>query len=128
MYKTIDIEGKPVEFLSNAATPRVYQATFHKDILREFSNLDKDELGSDEALEAAEMIKRLAFIMNIQATKPFREYYGKLTDADYVEWLSQYEDDTLFDKDLLLQIVGVWKKNAKTSIEPKNQASPQSES
>lgn len=128
LYNKIEIGGKPLELTSNAATPRLYQKVFGKDLLKSFANLNIDE-GSEEALDALDLIQGLAFVMNLQSQgKPFREIYTKTTDLEYLEWLEQFEDDDFKDPDKLREIVATWSRSARTSVQAKNQASPRSES
>jgi len=125
MYKTIELGGKPLELQSNAATPRVYRSIFNRDLFKDFTAIDTEALGAGSSLETLDLIKRLAFTLNIQATREFRSYYGKLSEVDFVEWLSQYEDEEFYDSEKLIDIIAVWQKSAKTSSEAKNQVSPQ---
>lgn len=128
MYNKIEIGGKPLELTSNAATPRLYQKVFGRDLLKSFANLSIDE-GSTEALDALDLIQGLAFVMNLQSQgKPFREIYTRTTDLDYLDWLEQFEDDDFKDPDKLREIVATWSSSARTSVQAKNQASPRSES
>lgn len=130
MYKAIEIGGKRIELTSNAATPRLYQRIFKQDLLKAFSSINTDDntekavLGDSE-LETIEMCKRLAYVLNMQATKPFREAYSTTDEIDYLEWLSQFEEDDFYKSEVLLDIIGVWQKSAHTTIESKNQVSPQ---
>lgn len=121
MYKRIEIGGKPVELQSNAATPMVYQKVFHEDLLRSFTGIDAE----GDALGALDKVKQLAFVLNVQATRPFSDYYCKVSELDYVEWLTKFEEDDFYDADMLTEVVGVWQKSARTSVAPKNRVSPQ---
>lgn len=128
MYKAIDIGGKRVELQSNAATPRLYQKIFNKDLMLEFSKLDTDSMleGSDASgLATLGLIKSLCFTLNMQATRPFRDCYGMLDEVDYVEWLTKFEDEDFYDPDTLIQIIAVWQKSISGSAISKNLPSPQ---
>lgn len=81
MYKTIEIDGKEMEFAANAATPFRYKQTFKADL---FSVLADEKRVTEEG---AEVIMRLAYIMNNQAKKADM---GKLNEDDFIEWLEGY--------------------------------------
>lgn len=128
MYSRIDIGGKPVELTSNAATPRLYQKIFGTDLLREFAAIDTKaitESDNIEGIDTLEIVKQLAFVLNMQATRPFRDIYGKATNVDYVEWLTGFEEEDFYNADTLIEIIGVWQKSARTSVQAKNLISPQ---
>lgn len=128
MYKAIDIGGKRVELQSNAATPRLYQNIFNKDLMLEFSKIDTDSLSEgldNSGLATLDLIKGLCFTLNMQATRPFREIYGKLDEVDYAEWLTKFEEDDFYDPDTLTEIIAVWQKSISGSVVSKNPPSPQ---
>lgn len=124
MYKKIEIDGKPLELLSNAATPRIYKTIFRSDLFSDFTSLDVSAIKDGNDFKALEIIKQLTYVLNIQATKPFREYYGKVTEDDYIEWLTGFEEEAFYDPDVLIQIIGVWQKSVTSSVAEKNAASP----
>lgn len=127
MYSRIDIGGKPVELTSNAATPRLYHKIFGADLLREFASMDTSTIkdsDSLEGIETLELVKQLAYVLNMQATRPFRDIYGKATEADYVEWLTGFEEEDFYNPDTLIDIISVWQKSARSSVQPKNATSP----
>lgn len=128
MYTTMELGGKRVELTSNAATPRLFQKIFGKDLLVEFSKIDLSDVKGEKALGVLDTLKSLAFVLNMQATRPFRECYSKLTELDYLEWLGQFEEEDFYDPQTLIDIVKAWQKSAVTSVEAKNEDSPQSES
>jgi hypothetical protein len=128
MYTTMELGGKRVELTSNAATPRLFQKIFGKDLLVEFSKIDLSDVKGEKALGVLDTLKSLAFVLNMQATKPFRECYSKLTEFEYLEWLGQFEEEDFYDPQALIDIVKAWQKSAVTSVEAKNEDSPQSES
>ena len=81
MFKTLNIDGKEVEFSANAATPFRYRQTFHKDLL---SILGNEEKAQNEGVEA---VTELAFIMAKQAEKADM---GKLNEEVFFEWLEGF--------------------------------------
>ena len=81
MFKTLNIDGKEIEFSANAATPFRYRQIFHKDIL---SILGNEEKAQNEGVEA---VTELAFIMAKQAEKADM---GKLNEEVFFEWLEGF--------------------------------------
>lgn len=81
MFKTLNIDGKEVEFSANAATPFRYRQIFHKDLL---SILGNEEKAQNEGVEA---VTELAFIMAKQAEKADM---GKLNEEVFFEWLEGF--------------------------------------
>lgn len=81
MFKTLNIDGKEVEFSANAATPFRYRQIFHKDLL---SILGNEEKAQNEGVEA---VTELAFIMAKQAEKADM---GKLNEEMFFEWLEGF--------------------------------------
>ena len=81
MFKTLNIDGKEIEFSANAATPFRYRQVFHKDLL---SILGNEEKAENEGVEA---VTELAFIMAKQAEKADM---GKLNEEVFFEWLEGF--------------------------------------
>lgn len=81
MFKTLNIDGKDIEFSANAATPFRYRQVFHKDLL---SILGNEEKAQNEGVEA---VTELAFIMAKQAEKADM---GKLNEEVFFEWLEGF--------------------------------------
>ena len=81
MFKTLNIDGKEIEFSANAATPYRYRQVFHKDLL---SILGNEEKAQNEGVEA---VTELAFIMAKQAEKADM---GKLNVEVFFEWLEGF--------------------------------------
>ena len=81
MFKTLNIDGREVEFSANAATPFRYRQIFHKDLL---SILGNEEKAQNEGVEA---VTELAFIMAKQAEKADM---GKLNEEMFFEWLEGF--------------------------------------
>lgn len=81
MFKTLNIEGKEVDFAANAATPFRYRQIFHKDLL---SILGNEEKAQNEGVEA---VTELAFVMAKQAEKCDM---GKLNEEVFLEWLEDF--------------------------------------
>lgn len=81
MFKTLNIDGREIEFSANAATPFRYRQVFHKDLL---SILGNEEKAQNEGVEA---VTELAFIMAKQAEKADM---GKLNEDVFFEWLEGF--------------------------------------
>ena len=81
MYKTIIIDGNEVEFAANAATPFRYKQVFKSDLFAVLGN----EKRAEE--EGAEVVTRLAYIMNKQAQKADM---NKLNEEDFITWLEGF--------------------------------------
>ena len=81
VFKTLNIDGKEIEFSANAATPFRYRQIFHKDLL---SILGNEEKAQNEGVEA---VTELAFIMAKQAEKADM---GKLNEEMFFEWLEGF--------------------------------------
>lgn len=81
MFKTIEIDGKELEFAANAATPFRYKQVFKSDLFYVLS----DEKRAEE--QGAEAIMRLAYIMNKQAEKADM---NKLNEDDFIAWLEGF--------------------------------------
>ena len=81
MFKTLNIDGKDIEFSANAATPFRYRQIFHKDLLSILGNEEKAQN------EGVEVVTELAFIMAKQAEKADM---GKLNEEVFFEWLEGF--------------------------------------
>ena len=81
MYKKIEIDGKEIEVVANAATPFRFKQIFHKDLLRILGNEEKVEE------EGVETITQLAFVMAKQAEKADMT---KLSEAELIDWLEDF--------------------------------------
>lgn len=88
MRKEITIGEETVEMVANAATPFVFLKIFKDDLLK---GMQKDP---DDFLR----YERLAFVMAKQADTPTAELLsGKITEEDFIAWLSEYEAMDMVD-------------------------------
>lgn len=117
MRKTITIGQHEVELLGNAATAILYKQAFHDDLLKSITELSQDNSG---ALAMIEKVEKMAFVMNAQATKSMKELAGNLTDAAFIDWLAQFDEDDFQDAVTLTNILSVWNKNIKGTSVAKN--------
>ena len=81
MYKTIEIDGKELEFAANAATPFRYKQVFKSDLFAVLCNEERAEE------QGAEVVMRLAYIMHNQAQKADM---NKLNEDGFIEWLEGF--------------------------------------
>lgn len=118
MIKTIEIDGKRIEFKATASTPRVYRQAFGRDIYLDLTNLydaiDKDEPLSVEALETYENI---SFVMAMQAEG--KEIKRENIEKDMENWLDQFSTFSIYR--VVPQIMELWRLNTEQSSELKNQ-------
>lgn len=121
MRHTLIIEDREYDFLSNSGTAIIYKHIFKSDLLIELDKVIKKKKNIEKA-EALETIEHLAFVMNIQATRSFREIYNQTDEVDFLEWISQFEEGTFYDSDLVISIINIWNVNTKGLSESKNQA------
>lgn len=118
MIKTIEIDGKAVEFKATASTPRVYRQAFGRDIYLDLTTLyeaiSKDEPLSIEALETYENI---SFVMAMQAEG--KELRRESIEKDMENWLDQFSTFSIYQ--VVPQIMELWRLNTEQSSELKNQ-------
>lgn len=81
MFKTMEIGGKELELVANAATPFRFKQVFHKDL---FSVLGNEERAAEEGVET---ITQLAYIMTKQAEKADM---NKLSEDGFIDWLEDF--------------------------------------
>lgn len=79
MLKTIQIDGKDVEMLANAASPYIFQNLFHEDFIRETQKAEPD----------FHIMEKMGFVMAMQACKPTDQLL-RLKMEDYLEWLAGF--------------------------------------
>lgn len=81
MFKTMEIGGKELELVANAATPFRFKQVFHKDL---FSVLGNEERAAEEGVET---ITQLAYVMTKQAEKTDM---NKLSEDGFIDWLEDF--------------------------------------
>lgn len=80
MRGTVNINGKDVELVANAASPYLYRQIFQEDFLRKIQEKDPD----------TDLMQRMGFVMAAQAKMSTSEVL-KLTQADFLEWLTDFD-------------------------------------
>lgn len=77
----MEIGGKELELVANAATPFRFKQVFHKDL---FSVLGNEERAAEEGVET---ITQLAYVMTKQAEKADM---NKLSEDGFIDWLEDF--------------------------------------
>ena len=81
MFKKVNVDGKDIELIANAATPFRFKQIFHRDLLQILGNEEKAES------EGVEAVTELAFIMAKQA-EGFD--MNKLNEEEFINWLEGF--------------------------------------
>lgn len=121
MKKIVTIGENQVALESNAATGLRYKQIFKADLLKELGRLDEKE--DIDQMDAINYIAQLAYVMNMQAQKLIKE----ASEDNYVGWLENFEEPDFQNEDTIMEIIGVWNRNIRTTSEQKNVQSPQQE-
>lgn len=111
MYREIMIGEKSIPMKANAATPIRFRQVFHKDILKELTEAEKNT-----AL-AMDSISQLAFIMAMSGNG---SDMSKLNEDTYIAWLEQFETFDLINASEA--IVDVYLGNTPTTSDAKKKA------
>lgn len=80
MYGEIKIGQQSVAMAANAASPIFYKSIFHKDFLTQVQQDDPDPM----------LFAEMGYVMAMQSDHSIEEM-TKLSQADYIEWLTQFE-------------------------------------
>lgn len=107
MFKTLNIDGREIDFSANAATPFRYRQIFHKDLL---SILGNEEKAQNEGVEA---VTELAFVMVKQAEKCDM---GKLNEEVFLEWLEDFGSMAFVNN--AEEILNVYMESTETTSTP----------
>lgn len=117
MIKTIQIDGKEIQFKATAATPRVYRRAFGRDIYIDLTTLYEDlEKGETLSVESLETFENISFTMAMQAEGKAIE--RETVNNDMSEWLDQFETFSIYK--VVPQIMELWRLNTEQTSEPKN--------
>ena len=113
--KTITVDGIEVPFKASAAVPRLYRLKFHRDIYRDFAELQSNvqaeyEESSALDIESLEVFENIAYIM------------AKHADPDNVpdnpdDWLERFNTFSIYE--VLPQLIELWGLNVETQAESK---------
>ena len=112
--KTIEVDGKAVEFRTSAAIPRLYRNKFHRDISKDLNELQKDIDESDPASSnldtfSLELFENIAWLM-AKHQNPDVPYTPE-------DWLDQFNTFSIYE--ILPQIIELWGLNVEQQVESK---------
>lgn len=117
MIKTIQIDGKEIQFKATAATPREYRRAFGRDIYIDLTTLYEDiNKGESLSVDSLETFENLSFIMAMQAEGKGIEREN--VNKDMSEWLDQFDTFSIYK--VVPQIMELWRLNTEQTSEPKN--------
>ncbi|HWQ31105.1 MAG TPA: hypothetical protein VN549_08950 [Negativicutes bacterium] len=112
--KTIDIDGKQVEFRASAAIPRLYRFKFRRDIIQDISKLkaayvkNQTEEKQFETIDL-EMFENVAYIM--------AKHADQNVPNDIEEWLEGFNVFSIYE--IMPTILELWCLNEETLVESK---------
>ena len=120
--KTIEIDGRPVEFKASAAIPRMYRNMFGRDIFQDISHLAKTVEGQDENVSGLDgyslgMFEDLSYVMYM-AAHPGEKY----NSPD--EWLDQFQTLSIYK--ILPELMQLWETNMETTVSAEKNGENQS--
>lgn len=105
MQKTIEVDGRPVEFKATASTARRYRQAFNRDFLLDMQNLSNDmSRGETLSASALETFENIAYTMAKQADDTLPN------TAE--EWLDTFDMFSIYE--ILPQIIELWGISAQT--------------
>ena len=112
MRGKIEINGKELGMVANAASPILYKRVFKQDWFKTLSEFQEDETG----IESIGCFEQMGFIMAMQAVKTVDQLCN-LTYSDYLNWLEQFGAE-----DLMMavgDIANIYRGQEQTISEPK---------
>ena len=113
MIKEFNLGGKALTLSANAGTPVRYKMTFAGDLLKDISSKES------ATEELPDTVSQLTYIMNKQALGETSD----LSFENYLEWLEQIEDPTVFLTHSV-DIITFYLQNVKTGSKVKNPKGP----
>jgi hypothetical protein len=142
MIKTITISGQPVKFEATTGTGELYQIFTGRNIYDDYIKLmeiysrpgiDTEDttsiiknLSMDEITGTLDLIKKMGFVMYIQANTEgetpvdkIRNIKARLNGDEYLAWILGIEQEE-FNGGLFEQFVELMGLNGKTTVIPKN--------
>ena len=114
VIKTIEIDGKPVQFKVSAAIPRYYRFKFRRDIIVDMRGLmneiERNKDGDSHiSITSLEIFENIAYIM--------AKYADPGIPDSIDEWLDNFETFSIYK--ILPQLFELWGLNMETQIESK---------
>ena len=118
--RTIEIDGKAVEFKASAAIPRIYRLKFQRDIYKDLAELEKsvgknDEQNSTLDSFSLEMFENIAYIMAKHANP-------KTVPESPEDWLEEFNTFSIYQ--ILPELIKLWGLNVQTQVEAKKNTVP----
>ena len=112
--KTVEIDGKKVEFKASAAIPRLYRIKFRRDIFQDvqkLANAYKENIDESKIFEIVdlEIFENTAYIMAKHANPEIPNTIE--------EWLEQFNVFSIYE--ILSVILELWNLNQETLVESK---------
>ena len=112
--KTIEVDGKEVQFRASAAIPRLYRNKFHRDIYKDLNELQKgidenDAESSNLDTFSLELFENIAYIMAKHADP-------SIPDSPE-EWLDEFNTFSIYQ--ILPQLIELWGLNTEVEIDSK---------
>ena len=123
MYRTVKIGGKDVPMMSTAATDFFYRQIFHADPTRIQYSLGEDE--NENEIIMLDFLQKMGFVMAKNAEISAVSEMVKLSEADFYEWLIQFDRAEYLDA--LADIRCVYEGQDVTEIESKKNPEEQNE-
>lgn len=113
--KTIEIDGRDVQFKASADIPRIYRIKFRRDIYTDLNKLvnETEKNTPDDStmsIESLEIFENIAYIMAKHA-----DPNGVPSDID--SWLEQFNTFSIYQ--ILPDIIELWGLNKATSSNSK---------
>lgn len=120
--RTIEIDGKAVEFKASAAIPRIYRLKFQRDIYKDLAELEKsvgknNEQNSTLDSFSLEMFENIAYIMAKHANP-------KTVPDSPEDWLEEFNTFSIYQ--VLPELIKLRGLNVQTQAEAKKNTAPQS--
>lgn len=124
MDKMINIGGKEVGFRATALTPRLYRHKIGRDIIQDFSKLQKSYIkaaklpqsATDEERKEAQLSALDLEIFENTAYIMAKQYDAGIPDTPD-EWLDMFDTFSIYE--ILPQILELWTRNSATTARPK---------
>ena len=112
--KSIEIDGREVQFKASAAIPRIYRNQYGRDLFADMNQLMSDVGSNDEnssslSLESLEIFENIAYLM--------AKHADPSVPGTPEEWLDGFDMFSIYL--ILPQIVELWRLNNETDVEAK---------
>lgn len=111
MKKTIEIDGKKIEFEATGTIDICIRKLFNRDLMSSLTKVNKDD-----SSEVSELTYEMAFVMNKRADLGSWKKVCELTEDDYYDWLDQFSSNSLLQSSK--EIMDLYIQNKKTTSTP----------